>query len=492
MKYQRKNEKYFITFLVYININLKKASFMRIKSLRIFILLLIISISVQAMANREGYEIRINIKGISDSVCYLGNYYGDKTIIIDTAKVKKSGRFVFEGKKLLPQGIYFVVGEKKNQYFEFIIGNKQKFNIDTDISNIIEKMRFNRSPENTLFYNYIRFNKQKYLELNVLKDSLSKNKGDSIIIKKIQSINNEVVEYKEVVIKKQPDSFIATVFKAMKEPQIPDTINGGNDEENREFSYNYYKNHYWDNIELKNDKLLRSPIFHRKLDNYFSKILIQHPDTIIREVDLLTDKTIEGSEIFEYIIWYITNSSERSKIMGFDKVFVYMVENYYLKDKLPETNPFLLENLTKRVSEIKPSLLGKYATNLILIDTLGAFSSLYEIDSDYTVVIFWDQECGTCKREILDLKSLYEKDKLEFEVFAVCVDTNLASWRKFVKKNKLNWINVNGTRSLSGDYHKLYDIYSTPVIYLLDNKKKIIAKRLDTKQLEGFLNNYKK
>jgi len=205
---------------------------------------------------------------------------------------------------------------------------------------------------------------------------------------------------------------------------------------------------------------------------------------------LLTDKSKEGTEIFEYIIWYITNSSERSKIMGFDKVFVYMVENYYLKNKLPDTNPLVLKNLTKRTSEIKPALLGKYAGNLILIDTLGAFSSLYEIDSDYTVVIFWDQECGTCKKEISELKSLYEKDQPDFEVFAVCVDTNLASWRNFVKKNTLSWINVNGTRSLSGDYHKLYDIYSTPVIYLLDRNKKIIAKRLDTKQLEGFLKNY--
>ncbi len=463
---------------------------MRMLSLQTIILLFFISINGFSLANREGYEIKINIKGISDSVCYLGNYYGDKTIIVDTTKVSKSGRFVFEDKTSLPQGIYFVVGENKNQYFEFIIDRKQKFKIITDTSNIVEKMRFAGSPQNTLFYDYIRFNKQKYLELNVLKDSLAENKGDSTIIKKIQSINNEVGEYKENVINEQPDSFISAVFRAMKDTEIPDAINYENDKENQEFSYNYYKNHYWDNIELRNDNLIRTPIFHRKLDNYFSKVLIQHPDTIIREIAKLTDKTIEGTEIYEYIIWYVTNSSERSKIMGFDKIFVYMVDNYYLKNKLKNTNPAVLKNLAKRASAIKPTILGHNAGNLILIDTSGAFFSLYEINSEYTVVIFWDQECGTCKREILDLKSLYEKNKPDFKVFAVCVDTNLVTWRKFVNENNLNWINVNGTRSLSGDYQKLYDIYSTPVIYLLDKKKKIIAKRLDTKQLEGFLNNY--
>ena len=465
---------------------------MRFLIIRTFILLFFILINGFVFADSGGYEIKLTIKGIPDSVCYLGNYYGDKTIIVDTAKVSKSGRFVFEGKTSLPEGIYFIVGEKKNQYFEFIIDKKQKFKIHTDVTGIIEKMRFTSSPQNTIFYDYIRFNKHKYLELSVLKDSLSKNKGDSIIIKKIQLINNEVGEYKESVLNDHPDLFIATVFQAMKEPEIPDVNNEGNDKENQDFSYNYYKNHYWDNIELKSDKLLRTPIFHRKLDNYLSKVLIQHPDTIIREVAKLTDKASEGTEIYKYIIWYVTNSSEKSKIMGFDKVFVYMVENYYSKNKLKDLNPIVLKNLVERVSAIKPTLLGEYAANLILIDTMGAFFSLYEIKSEYTVVIFWNQECGTCKREILELKSLYENNQPDFEVYAICVDTNLVSWRKFVTQNNLNWINVNGTRSLSDDYHKLYDIYSTPVIYLLDKKKKIIAKRLDAKQLEGFLNNYRK
>ena len=147
---------------------------MHFLSIRTFILLFFISVSGFVFANREGYEIKISIHGISDSICYLGNYYGDKTIFVDTAKVSKLGRFVFKDKTSLPQGIYFIVGEDKNQYFEFIIDRKQKFKINSDVLDIIEKMRFAGSPQNTLFYDYIRFNKQKYLELSVLKDSLSK------------------------------------------------------------------------------------------------------------------------------------------------------------------------------------------------------------------------------------------------------------------------------------------------------------------------------
>ena len=43
----------------------------------------------------------------------------------------------------------------------------------------------------------------------------------------------------------------------------------------------------------------------------------------------------------------------------------------------------------------------------------------------------------------------------------------------------MNFINVNGPRAITPHYAELYDIYSTPVIYLLDEKKTIISKRIE-------------
>jgi hypothetical protein len=37
---------------------------------------------------------------------------------------------------------------------------------------------------------------------------------------------------------------------------------------------------------------------------------------------------------------------------------------------------------------------------------------------------------------------------------------------------------VNGHLSVSGNYHTLYDIRSTPIMYLLDEDKKILTKFL--------------
>ena len=71
-------------------------------------------------------------------------------------------------------------------------------------------------------------------------------------------------------------------------------------------------------------------------------------------------------------------------------------------------------------------------------------------------------------------------------------DTTLSNWKGFIKRKKLDWVNVNGNLSLSGDYHRLYDIYSTPVIYLLDRQKAIVAKRITAMQVPELISRHHK
>jgi len=65
-------------------------------------------------------------------------------------------------------------------------------------------------------------------------------------------------------------------------------------------------------------------------------------------------------------------------------------------------------------------------------------------------------------------------------------------WLDFIKANHLqDWINA-WDPDKSTDYRRLYDVYMTPVVYLLDEHKKIIAKKLDVKQLDTFLKHLQK
>jgi len=128
------------------------------------------------------------------------------------------------------------------------------------------------------------------------------------------------------------------------------------------------------------------------------------------------------------------------------------------------------------------------AKNLIMKDTAGNYQSMYDITAEYTVLIFWDHECGHCKKEIPVLKKYYNlTDRDSVEVFAVYNGNDLKGWKKYIRENNLRWINVADPAN-NTNFRVLYDVFSTPVIYLLDNKKVIEAKRISVEDLERIIN----
>ena len=108
-------------------------------------------------------------------------------------------------------------------------------------------------------------------------------------------------------------------------------------------------------------------------------------------------------------------------------------------------------------------------------------------------MIFWAVDCGHCKTEIpilnTGLKAL--KGKIDVKVYAVQTKDELFNdWKKFIVDNKLNdFVNVFDPIHLN-NLKERFDIYSTPVIYILDRDKKIKAKRLSADQVVDLLKNF--
>jgi thiol-disulfide isomerase/thioredoxin len=120
--------------------------------------------------------------------------------------------------------------------------------------------------------------------------------------------------------------------------------------------------------------------------------------------------------------------------------------------------------------------------------------SMYDIKAKYTILYFYDPDCGSCKKETPVLVDFYTKNKSRFnvEVYAVNSDTSMVKMRNYIKDMKMNWITVNGPRTYLGSYHDSYDATTTPTLYVLDEKKKIIGKKIAAAKLEDFLTNYEK
>jgi len=149
-----------------------------------------------------------------------------------------------------------------------------------------------------------------------------------------------------------------------------------------------------------------------------------------------------------------------------------------------------LAKVKEKVRVTKPNLIGNLAPELKLPDSEGNYFSLRQMNSKYTILLFWEPNCSHCKKTVPQLyKDLYLpfKDK-GIDIYAVCTHNKKEEWLKAIGEYKIyDWTNV-WDPSVTSNFHSLYDIFSTPVIYILDPTKHIIAKRLDVDSAVKFLN----
>ena len=449
----------------------------------------ILLLATHVFSQTEGYQIIVSLEGYTDSIAYIGHYYGDKLALSDTADARK-GHIIFEGDRPLRQGVYFFVSQQRKKSFEFLVGDKQEFTLQTRLGASPSEMVIIGSDENTLFYDYLSQNIDTYNKAKALQETLSKlpEGSDSVALiqAEIDSINENSINYKLKLMKEHPDALTTLLFTVMREPEVPELFL----EDGRQDStaaYLYYRNHYWDGVDFSDDRILRTPVFHRKLERYMDQVIQKHPDSIIVVINHMIHQTGENSEMKEYLLWYFTQKYETSKVMGYDRIFVYLVDEYFTDQTYEWLNPTVQQNLINRVNTLRNVLIGEFAPALIMADTNNEFVSLHQMKAEYTIVIFWTSTCGECKKEVNSLKEFYSETDLDLGIYAVNTDTVVSEWKKYIIQKKVDWVHVNGNFSLTGDYHDLYDIYSTPVLYVLDENKKIIAKRLPAENIPDFL-----
>lgn len=457
-----------------------------------------------ASAQEKPYEFQVH--NLKDTVVYLANYYGEKLYYSDTAYADSQGNFAFDRISTEKQGKYAVVipGPK---YFEIVIADEEEIKIETDTADLAGNLTVHESQNNKILYNYMNFLTERRKERGLLLEKLQENEGKPEVTKAIKTeynaLNDKVADYQRSIADEYPDKFAAAEILMAVEPEPPAEIR-----EDKTKAYYYYKDHYFDNIDLTDDRIIRSPVFHGRLDNYLNKTLIQNPDTVANAMDILIGKLEPGSEVFKYVVHYSTYSFETSKIMGMDKAFVHMVDNYYKPDLAYWMDEEKLETIKEKANQKRNTLIGDVIPELILMDTAGNWiSSHKDLQQKYVLLYFYDPDCGHCKKETPKLVEFYkEYDQDLLGIYAVSSETG-DKWTEFIKKNEMDFYNVaipkkayedaeyatklitsRKTNYTSLKYQETYDVFSTPKILLVDEDRVIRAKDIGVDQVGNFIN----
>jgi peroxiredoxin len=460
-------------------------------------LLLFLVFSVSAMS-QQGHHINIVLKPYKNSLVYLGYYYGKLKGLSDSTMLDDNAKGSFSGKNKLPSGIYFVVSPKREILFELVLDSEQNFSVAADTADLVHNLIFTGSPDNTRFQSYTNFATTEGKAIADLQKELANagTKADSALtIDKIKKLNQDLQDYRDDFKQKYPNSLLAVLFAAMKEPVIPPAEKQPNGKFDSSFAFHYYKAHYWDGVTFTDDRLVRTPVFEPKLEKYFKELVAHDADSIIKEVDWMLLYSRVNKDLFQFLLVHFVQKYVNPEYMGEDAVFVHLFDKYINAGQAEFFTDKYRKYINDRAYSMMANLIGQPAANLEMVDSLGKSMPLYDVNAKFILVCFWDPTCSHCKEEVPKLDSMYEaKWKSEgVKMYGVMVDGGKQNWEKFIQEHNLkDWIHVYETKEKHDaieaagkpGFRQLYDVYQTPTIFLLDKDKRIIAKRLSMQQFD--------
>jgi thiol-disulfide isomerase/thioredoxin len=485
---------------------------------------------LMATQAQSGHEIKINLKNCKDSIAYLAYYQFDKLYISDTCKKVVNGAIVFKGKKNLDKGVYFLLSQEKGNYFDFIIDEKsQKQTIVSDKTDMLFHLKAIDSKQNKNFFDYIRFINSKNKDFEDYRKTIKQQKNPdsiSLLKKEFKIVNDAILSNDQNTIAQNRGSYLSDLItlKTEKEAKVIPTASNGRPDS--VFVYHYYKDHFWDGVNFQDDAMLRNPFLANKIKQYFNTVVVQHPDSICVEIDRMMLKTKQGTKMNMLLLAYFTQTYEVPKIMGLDKVFVYMVDNYFKTGKAKGVyDDSVIDIIINRGKVLSPLQLGKIAPELYMIDVseqdkianMGfetaktseeitkiyyankpeiekLYTTLSSVKAEYLVLVFWDVDCGHCQKEIpqiLDTYHQFQKEKKDVKVYGVYTQNEFDKYKKYIEEHKLDWINVYDGIHINNLKDK-YDVVTTPVIYILDKNKIIKAKGIGAKDIKSIIEQLEK
>lgn len=434
--------------------------------------------------SQGSYNIDIQIDNSTSDTLYLAYFYGDAQYVTDTAFADGEGVYSFQGDEALPEGVYMFVMPPANSFFQILIDDDQSFQMTTDARDVSGSTVIEGHEDNAIFYEYLALIDAARKEKAGLDEKLKNTTDESVredLNAQLTALDRKVLRKQDEILENHPNSLSALVIGASREPSIPE-FPDLTKEERQVKGFQYYRTHYFDHIDLNRDAVLRTPFIHQKVMDYFDKYTSQTPDSLNQAIDGFFDRLDEESTIYRYFLVKLLNKYANPTIVGQDAVYVHLAQQYYGKGKAPWVDEETLLKILDNAERFKYTLIGNQAPPLKLFDVYQEQEvSLEEVSGTYKVLIFWSSTCNHCEKVMPTLPEIQQAiDDTTVRFVTVCTKAD-ESCKAFLDKNSLGEAGIH-TLPVSS-YGRLYDVRSTPKVFVIDAENKIASKGIGFEQI---------
>lgn len=456
-------------------------------------------------------DITFKIRDLRITQCVVGYYLGNEAkqlaiLPVDTL----SGNIRFQPSGDLQEGIYFLQNIEGGNILDFVVEKSENNNtftltLETTYFNPIDSARVFRSEINQLYYDYMKQNRKILVDIKNIREALSRlremtteadilEKQNQFLQNKLQALDSLSLVFQQ----KKPNSLFSKVLRANTPPSVhahlkPITA----DKKPNPLYLHFYRQHFFDNIDFSDERLLRTKVYDAQLSRYFLQILTPNTDSIKQATENLLSKLRPNKAFFNYtlrrllVLFDVTDKNEASltRIPDPDAIVVQLVDTY-ASDLVEATDLAIAERAKYRANLLRPTLLGAKFPTLTLPKVDNNMPLNLEMLTDkFTLMVFYDPDCSHCKIALPYIENAFNTFKNKgLNIYSV-VNAPREVAQDFIKSRSdmATWEQVYPN---SMDAQKIFNGYSLPVMFLLDKDKKVIAKRIKGDQLSNILEKF--
>lgn len=467
------------------------------KKITAFALLFASVVLFSCTATGKKYDIHITSPVHSDSL-YLGRYYMGNVGIIDSTRLV-NGEAHFKGD--LKQGIY-ILAFPDGIYVDLLVGDKKNIKVSLDTTDMPHNVKFVKGSQQEAFYNYSMeyFDmKRRFREIGGLAmadtsaDAHARYEAelDSIVERQKQLVKEIHEKYQGQMI----DLFVTGMdvpepvpFEAPENCSNPDSLQ-------RAYYYAYFRDHFFDNVDLGDERVYYTPYIGQKLETYLSRVLVQRYDSIIPQAIKMLDMSAKSDSanriMAKYLVYYTTRFDipgffEERKIMGLDNLMVELYDRYFSTPKAEGVDSVTIAKVADKARKIRNCMVGDTARNIPVATLDGEYHNLYDFSgSDYTIFVLYEPDCDHCKVRLPKVAEFCQIPALQGKVkgVALCMTDEKDKMEQFISEHKTgSLINVWDPERKS-EYWSKYDTSETPMIVVIDSQHRIVARNIEPEQL---------
>lgn len=458
---------------------------------------LLLTSSIQAQ-----HKITVTIDGYEKDTCILGYVFGTQTLIEKQVfERNENGDFVFEGDEALLGGLYRVLIKPGNMFFQFILSGEEEqkdLKIYTKIGaspsrDLTQNLKIKNSLDNDVmedFRGYVsnmikkRENYNKKLEEAKKKEDKA---AEEKVLEQLKGLDKEVMKHQDDLLAKYPKLLAPKLIRGNRQIQVPEHL------KTQLEIYHYYKEHFWDDFDWSDPRLIRTPLLLEKLNVYIDRLTPAHVDSVTKSCLFMIEQARinKSKDMYRFMATHLLNKYAKQKIICMDGVYVSIAQKYYCSGLVDWADSTQLAKICEDAKNMAHLRCGNPAPEIRLKNIIDSnYVTLSSVRKPFTVVYFWDPTCGNCSKMSKKLVPVYNKYKERgLEILGVCSNPwkSVDVCQKKVKEQKMDWINTSDDPYPLAVVKKYYDLRSNPFIYLLDENKRILWKRISAEQLDEIL-----